>query len=439
MTHLAPSLAALLAACPGCVGNAPFVCIEDRSCGSGGLCEPGGLCSFADSECHSGRRYGEHTTGEVAGQCVGDSTGPIAELTAGSEHTCARGDDGRIWCWGSNEFGALGTGEFADAWQPVAATKPGARAIVAGDHHTCALINSSIDDSADAPMTSAAWCWGRNHRGQLGRPGESGESLAPAAVAELDHAVTVAAGSSHSCAIDHLGAVWCWGDNSTGQLGDGTFQDSATPVRASGIDNATALVAGGGHTCAQDQEGAVSCWGRNHVGQLGIGNRRARNEPTAVASFAGATAIAIGAEHTCAVVDDKAFCTGQNQDGQLGDGSGDARSQPVPVTGLGKVVESAAGDRFTCALTKDGRALCWGGNASGELGTDDHPSSGANRPDKPVKLIRKATGIAAGGEHACAQTEDGCLWCWGQNALGQLGRGNTEPGRTPDATLSSCF
>lgn len=133
------------------------------------------------------------------------------------------------------------------------------------------------------------------------------------------------------------GAVRCWGDNSSGQLGDGTTTDGLAPVAVIGLSAVTAIATEGWHTCALAIDGTAKCWGSNSYGQLGDSTTADRSTPVAVAGLGPVTAIATGGYHTCAFVSDGIKCWGANSSGQLGDGSdgyGGRSTMPVDVVGL---------------------------------------------------------------------------------------------------------
>ena len=216
----------------------------------------------------------------------------------------------------------------------------------------------------------------------------SGAAMVPAqataAPAISSPSTNITAGDSHTCALISDGTVTCWGNNYSGQLGDGSNTDSHVPVAVTGgaLTNKTVtdITAGGGHTCALISDGTVTCWGNNGAGQLGDGSNTDSNVPVAVAGGAltNKTVIDItaGGNHTCALISDGTVtCWGWNGYGQLGDGSNTARNVPVAVTGGAltnkTVTQITAGDYHTCALISDGTVTCWGKNSAGQLGTGD--------------------------------------------------------------------
>jgi alpha-tubulin suppressor-like RCC1 family protein len=293
-------------------------------------------------------------------------------------------------------------------------------AIAAGYAHTCALTAGGVK------------CWGYNSNGQLG-DGTWTDRNTPVDVSGLSSGVAaIAAGLSHTCALTVGGGVKCWGWNGYGQLGDGTNTDHTTPVDVSRLTSGVdAIAAGGYHTCALTV-GGVKCWGYNGYGQLGDGTTTNRNAPVDVSGLtSGVAAIAAGWYHTCALTAGGGVkCWGYNWYGQLGDGTTTDRTTPVDVSGLTSGVAAIAAGRYhTCALTAGGGVKCWGLNWYGQLG--DGTTTDRNTPVDVSGLTSGGVAIAAGESHTCALTAGGGVKCWGYNLYGQLGNGEFGYSPTP--------
>ena len=223
-----------------------------------------------------------------------------------------------------------------------------------------------------------------------------------------------------TCAIRCDGSVWCWGNNTWGQLGDGTLEARATPVAVRGLDGPATSIATGYHASCAVGAGGVRCWGGNAQGQLGDGTRTARPLPVAVAGLARpAVAVVNGGIHACALLDDgSAACWGDNGHGGLGDGTTGARAAPTAVRNLAApVAELAAGQYHTCARLRDGSVQCWGFNELGAVGDGTTVDRGV---PVTVSLPDAAVAIAATSNHTCAVLTGGELWCWGYNSDGAV-------------------
>jgi alpha-tubulin suppressor-like RCC1 family protein len=251
-------------------------------------------------------------------------------------------------------------------------------------------------------------------------------------VVGLDEKVhTLAAGSGHICAVTDLGGVYCWGWNLMGQLGDGTQTQRNVPTPVVGLANGVRdLAANRWHTCALSGAGGVKCWGDNSLGQLGDGTQTNRMAPVDVIGLtSGANAVAAGGTHTCAITATGGVkCWGFNLYGQLGDGTRDSRAAPVDVVGLADGVRAiAAGDDHTCALLSSGTVKCWGDNRFFQLGDDAHVLESSVPVD--VRGLKEVRTLASVFLHTCALTEEVGVWCWGVNGEGRLGDGTDAVGR----------
>ncbi|MCB0978283.1 MAG: carboxypeptidase regulatory-like domain-containing protein, partial [Acidimicrobiales bacterium] len=341
-------------------------------------------------------------------------------IGGGDTFTCALGPSGTVECWGENETHELGDGgNEASSSTPVTVTGiTDAVNVTVGNHHACAA-------HADGTVS----CWGDNSSGQLG-DGTYNTASTPVTVTGITDAVAVTAGFSHSCALHAGGSVSCWGEDLEGQLGNGTTGNgSATPVSVSGLLDATAVSAGDSHTCAIHVSGTVSCWGWNEDGELGNGHNTDSNVPVTVTGITDATQISGGALHTCALhATGTISCWGGNTLGQLGDGNTVESYTPVNVSGLTSMSSLAAGSVHTCASRTNGSVFCWGSGPLGELGNGTW-----NGSSSPVAVTGLSDGAeaAAGTYHSCVRRYAGRISCWGFNNNGQLGDGTNDSSSTP--------
>ncbi|NJK43908.1 MAG: hypothetical protein HC933_06125 [Pleurocapsa sp. SU_196_0] len=180
---------------------------------------------------------------------------------------------------------------------------------------------------------------------------------------------TVAAGGYHSLAVRADGTVWAWGNNVSGQLGDGSNESRNAAVQTRNLNGVTSVTAGEYHSLALKNDGTVWAWGDNEDGQLGDDTDTARTTPVQVSSLTGIVAIAAGNSHSLALKNDgTVWAWGMNSDGALGDGSLETRISPVPVKNLENIVAIAAGGFHSLALRDDGAIWAWGYNADGQLG-----------------------------------------------------------------------
>lgn len=300
---------------------------------------------------------------------------PVAFVTtlAGGTYSCAEAAalPGTWYCWGNNADGQLNTGDQPSRPVPVAlglalgtTTWP---VVATGADHACQTASGVI------------YCWGANGSGQLGGADTVGHS-GPMRVTGItvappypNNSVVISAGRAHTCA--EVGSLWCWGSNAHGQLGigDTTFRSSAVTLTT--MPGAPYLVtAGGDHTCAiTSPTGYVYCWGENGSGQLGDGSTLDRWTPVPIQGSYDFIYLSAGGAHTCGLTSGPAagytaYCWGNNAHGQLGNGSTANNGVPVAVSGGLAFSEVSAGSTHTCGVTPTGAAYCWGGNQFGQLG-----------------------------------------------------------------------
>lgn len=357
---------------------------------------------------------------------AGHSVPVLTQVSSGAKHTCAILDDGSVSCWGENSNGQLGDGTRSVHIEPDKVSMPlGRKAleISAGSYHTCAL----LDDGS-------VRCWGANDFGQLG-DGTTIERVSPVSVDLGGTAASgVSAGESHTCAILDDDSVKCWGDNSNGQLGDGTTTTRNTPVSVSfGGSGVHQISAGSYHTCSIMLDRTVNCWGDNWHGQLGLGSNSDSLTPRLVSVSSNSSAVTLdsGAFHTCLGMNDgKMYCWGYNSYGQLGNGGTTNSNSPimVPLSSTQSPTSVLVGLFHSCSLFDSGDMACWGDNTEGQLG--DGSQTGQLIPNL-VSLSAGVLSISVGHRHSCAVLDDASLKCWGMNSMGQLGDGGTTDSATP--------
>jgi alpha-tubulin suppressor-like RCC1 family protein len=256
----------------------------------------------------------------------------FSTLVSGSQFTCALGSDNNAYCWGKNDFGQLGIGPNGDQQSPTLVTMP------SGDGFThFTQISGGYRSVCGLGNNDKVYCWGYNAFGQLGTNDQADKNEPttiplPAGVKYT----AVSAGAFHSCALGDDNKAYCWGSNSSGQLGDSTTTDQLTGVAVSmpGSVLFTQIVAGEAHSCALGSDDQTYCWGDASIGQLGNGGSTPSSVPTAVTLPGGSTFTHLTAlvNHTCALDSSGfAYCWGWNVGGQLGDNSDTNRDLPTAV------------------------------------------------------------------------------------------------------------
>ncbi len=305
--------------------------------------------------------------------------------------------------------------------------------VVAGDGSTCIRkTNGSL------------YCWGDNRFAELGT-GDTVKRPIPERVNTFAEAVSkiyLPSGEGDittdvgvfGCAILTDSSLWCWGDNRFGQLGLGSTEPQLLPTAVLDLPSNIAKAAiGSGHSCAETVSGDLYCWGRNQTGQLGLGNMDAQMRPVQV-PLHGFTVdkLSAGGGYSCVrAPEGTLWCWGANQYGQLGLGDTTLRTQPIQVSALGtNVGRFSTGATHSCAITQDGTVWCWGDNRYGQLGVGDLQQRSTPTQIDPTSL-GSVTQVLLGGRHSCALKENGSLWCWGENRFGQLGTGDVDSRLTP--------
>jgi alpha-tubulin suppressor-like RCC1 family protein len=346
-------------------------------------------------------------------------------LALGFNHACARMPNGTVKCWGDNGAGELADGvpfESPTRLQQSLVPLPVPNLsdvvdIVSGLAHTCVIHKAGTVS-----------CWGVNTFGQLG-DGTKDRSSKPVDVVGLSDATSLGPGTSFTCAVRKDKTAVCWGANYSGQLGDGTKDDRGTPAPVKGLTGVISLTGANDHACAALESGEVLCWGGNPDGQLGIGSTAESLLPAKLGGLSNIAQVAAAARFTCAREQGgRVFCWGSNDFGQLGNGipNTDPNPSPIIVPSIGDATFLWTGFEHACVVRKTGAVACWGRADDGQLGTGTLPDASIPTPVAVTGMPGAARAAWTGGNRSCAIAEDGSVYCWGVNTLGQLGNGTTD-------------
>jgi alpha-tubulin suppressor-like RCC1 family protein len=311
-----------------------------------------------------------------------------------------------------------------DAPLPPMVAAPTFSTVAAGRAHSCGITESA-----------ALFCWGRNDQGQLGDSGMTDQPLPVPVGRDLDWRL-VTTGGSHSCAVTTEGATYCWGASTAGQLGSDTLGTMPFPYRIQNTPTFVKISAGENHTCAITTDGKLYCWGENLHGELGSSVFSKFSPAAQVAPQLTWARVSAGTHSTCAItIEGKLYCWGLDSGNALNieatdtcqmDGVPAQCSLPLrqPVDSL-RFSTVATGVTHSCAITGGGLLYCWGSNDQGQLGSGFRDARGPT----PVMGEQRWTAVSAGREFTCALTRGGVVQCWGADGDGQLA------GRAADATV----
>ncbi|MES1208325.1 MAG: hypothetical protein ABUS79_20505 [Pseudomonadota bacterium] len=351
-------------------------------------------------------------------------------LWASGWHSCAN-EGGVLYCWGQNADGQIG-----DGTQRNASSRHAVMAI--GDLAELASVGMGQFTTCACRRDGTAWCWGRNLEGELGTGAASATSTAPIQVPGITDCVQITGGANHSCVRHADGTVSCWGSNASGQLGQLASNVTTTCTESSGtkipcltspaqvpnLSNVADIAAGEQHTCVRKTDRTVACWGDNTQGQLGDGTKTGRSAPAAVVGLGtDIVELAVGRFFSCARhATEKVSCWGGNGSGQVGDGTTVDATHPTDLAGLSDVLHLALGRDHGCVVRDSATVSCWGGNAFGQLGNGTTTSSLT-----PVRVtgLSDIQEIAVGSVHSCARSTTGQVSCWGENIVNEIGDGTT--------------
>jgi alpha-tubulin suppressor-like RCC1 family protein len=401
------------------------VCYSPPGCGGkpdGASCDDGDACTAVDT-CH-------------AGACVGSNPLSLAQLdNRGAFYACGVAPGGDAYCWGHEASGELGSGDVAvNRASPVKV----AGGIVFASVSTFSEYSASQVHACGLAAAGDAYCWGDNTYGELG-DGTLQSTTTPVPVAGGLKFASISTGSLHTCGITLAGDAYCWGDNIRGEIGMGAFGNLVpsaakftTPVAVAGGLKFSAISAGGSYypyTCGV-AAGAVYCWGNDAWGTLGNGSSNDAASPSPIASGATFASVSAGPYTACAVTTSgDAYCWGNDTHGELGTlpvsdacvyGPSTCSRTPLLVPGGIAFASISVGAAGTCGVTTAGAAYCWGDGSDGALGDGTFATRAT---PGPVSGGLAFTSVTVGNFTACGRTVAGEGYCWGNNGEGELGKG----------------
>lgn len=340
-------------------------------------------------------------------------------ISAAAYASCAITLKEEAKCWGEGSYGMLGNNEQGLKASPsqVSGLSAGSQTVAStgGRYHNCFLLENGT-----------VQCTGWNNAGQLGVGTTLGGTTVPLPVQGLSDVVDISSSNYSTCALKSDGTVWCWGQNSSGELGDGSTTMRRAPVKVNLTEQATQITVGATHSCAVTTSGNMQCWGANGSGQLGTGATSGvvlSPVNVNIAAIGGTPRkIWAGNAATCVVTaNGGVMCWGSNSSGQLGDGTKVSKVTPVISGGLHSGVADVRTYNHTCALLDNGSVKCWGDNGNGQLGNGTGTSSYTGVT--PNGMESGVTQISVNWFATCSLKDDGTAWCWGFGTNGQLGDG----------------
>ena len=413
-----------------CTGT-PSVC--GLTCGNGVLdagetCDDGNTTSAdgCSSTCQVESGYSCNGTPSVCGLTCGNGVINTGEACDDGNYTS--GDGCSSTC-------QIETGYFCSG-------APSSCALSVAPTTTPLTISAGLYNTCKITAAGALFCWGDNSYGQL-TDGTFTNSATPLAISGMSAGVTdvSVSGDGYTICAVKSGSLYCWGDNATGQIGDGSSSDRYTPTLVSSLASVQRVASAGNHTCALVLSRTIVseldeyCWGDNTYGQLGLGNNTNPHASPTLVRSGGVRDIAANRNHTCDVLGGSIYCWGRNDWGQLGVGSltdSNARGNAA-MTG----VQVSSGWNHVCGITSAGAAKCWGANDDGQIGNLDCGSyapcvGGTSRFTTAQTVFGSVvfSSIVAGGSDSCGVASSGSLktvQCWGYGGHGQMGAGQGSP------------
>lgn len=404
-------------------------CVFEERCVGGAVREvPSLRCVLPADDAGRDAGAGELDAGPDtdAGMNGGMDAGPprIVDIAVGAAYGCVVDSNGVLTCWGANQLGILATGDVSPRPVPQRIDL-GAPVIRVGGNtlHVCAETSEP-----------ALYCWGGNGNGMIG-DGTMGANpvTTPFRIGSLGAGRDLEGSFANTCFVSLLGTATCWGRNDDGQVGVGTIGGyvltPGMPVmenNTSVFENLVRVTIADRHVCFTTSDRSLHCMGRNQDGELGTNDGMSHPFPILVPGLTDVTSVSAATSHTCAVSAGDVYCWGSNVHGEAVPGAASDLTMPTLVTGIGPATQVATGGESTCALLATGEVTCWGWREFGSIG-DGMPTS--NTSTGPVMVPGLSNVVRLESSYLaliCALTADDEIWCWGTDAIEQIG--GAQPG-----------
>ena len=338
-----------------------------------------------------------------------------------------------LFCWGLGTSGQLGDNTIVSKSIPT-------QTITVGNNWK--QVDTDTNFVSAIKTDGTLWCWGQNTLGQIGDNTITSKSSPVQTVAFGNNWKQVCCGSSSSIgAIKTDGTLWCWGNNGGGQLGDNTVTARSSPVQTVAFSNNWKQVSCGQfHASAIKTDGTLWCWGNNNGGQLGDNTVTARSSPVQTVAFGNNwKQVSCRQSFTAAIkTDGTLWMWGANAAGQLGDNTTISRSSPVQTIAFGTTWKQVGlGDSISACVKTDGTLWMWGSAANGSLG--DNSTTNKSSPVQTISYGTNWKQASAGSAFAAGIKTDGSLWIWGVNNSGQLASNSSTQVSSPIQTFAGGF
>ncbi len=351
---------------------------------------------------------------------------PISTQT---NFACSISSDKQLYCWGGQSVGQLG-----DGLTNVNSLTP---KVVSGGYTDWAVIDTSQQAACAVRESGEAYCWGDNSAGKLGNGTTTNASVPTLVSGGYSDWAYVDSGTDHSCGLRSNGTVYCWGNNSEGEIGDGTTVNKLVPTEVTGSYSDWSFISAADSSTCGIRGGKIFCWGDNTYGQLGDGTNNNSSSPVEISGgFSDWSRVWSNRRFSCGIRSGRGYCWGVNSNGQLGIGSTTPTNVPTQIAGSHTDWSIITGENNTACGIRGGATYCWGLRDYGRVGDGGATTGNQTTPALVTGGFTDYVHIGTNVEYSCGARDNGSIYCWGRNESGEFGVGNTTDSATPIAAVT---